>query len=84
MQLALPGKLSRVEGIETLDQLIGFGAELLCFPLLPVRPLPAPILFRCAISRECCQLAARLRKCVEDVGNVFRAELKLPGGESQP
>src|SRR5580658_6207077 len=32
---------------------------------------------------ECCQLAARLRKCVKDVRNILRAELKLPSSKSQ-
>ena len=32
---------------------------------------------------KCCQLAAGLRKRVKDVGNILRAELKLPSSESQ-
>src|SRR4029077_7772293 len=32
---------------------------------------------------ECCQLAARLRKCVKNVRNIFLGKLKLPSSQSQ-
>jgi len=34
--------------------------------------------------QECSQLPAGLRKCVKDVGNILRAELKLASRKSQP
>src|SRR4029077_54840 len=33
---------------------------------------------------QCCQLAARLRKCVKDVRDILRVELKLPSSKSEP
>src|SRR6202795_2234155 len=45
------------------------------------RSLPRFIPLR--VFHESCQLAARLRKCVKDIRNILRGELKLPSSKSQ-
>src|SRR5579859_3371221 len=70
-------------GEETLDRPMAFGHGRRCFlSCRHVRCLPQLVPLR--DFQEGCQFAARLRKCVEDIGKILRAELKLPGSESKP
>ncbi len=70
-------------GINRLNRHLAFGLECGCFRVWRyVRSLPPLIPSR--DFYEYCQLAARLRKCVEDVRNILRVKLKLPSSKSQP